>query len=75
MATLLMTLFISRGEGQVPKFTLSRQEISEMAGVAQETVIRIISEFKSDGLIKSEGKNIVVLKPDELRKTAGIFEI
>ncbi len=75
VATLLMTLFISRGEGQVPKFTLSRQEISEMAGVAQETVIRIISEFKSDGLIKSEGKNIVVLKPEELRKTAGIFEI
>jgi CRP-like cAMP-binding protein len=75
VATLLMTLFMSRGEGQGPKFTLSRQEISEMAGVAQETVIRIISEFKSDGLIASEGKNIVVLKPEELRKTAGIFEI
>jgi CRP-like cAMP-binding protein len=75
VATLLMTLFTSRGEGHAPKFTLSRQEISEMAGVAQETVIRIISEFKSDGMIASEGKNIVVLKPDELRKTAGIFEI
>jgi CRP-like cAMP-binding protein len=75
VATLLMTLFTSRGEGHAPKFTLSRQEISEMAGVAQETVIRIISEFKSDGMIASEGKNIVVLKPDDLRKTAGIFEI
>ncbi len=75
VATLLMTLFISRGEGRGPKFTLSRQEISEMAGVAQETVIRILSEFKSDGLIASEGKNIMVLKPEELKRTAGIFEI
>ncbi len=75
VATLLMTLFISRGEGRGPKFTLSRQEISEMAGVAQETVIRILSEFKADGLITSEGRNIMVLKPEDLKRTAGIFEI
>jgi len=75
VATLLITMFSSRGEGVGPELTLSRQEISEMVGVAQETVIRILSEFKSDGIIRTEGKNIFVTKPDELKRLAGMFEI
>ena len=75
VASLLVTLFDSKGEGKGPGFTLSRQEISEMVGVAQETVIRILSEFKSDGLIETEGRNIVIKKPAELKQAAGMFEI
>jgi len=75
VATLLITLFTSRAEGKGPGFTLSRQEISEMVGVAQETVIRILSEFKADGVIRSEGKNIFVVRPEALKKWAGMDEI
>jgi CRP/FNR family transcriptional regulator len=75
VASLLMTLFTSRGEGQGPGFTLSRQEISEMVGVAQETVIRMLSEFKSDGIIRTEGKNIFVVNPEELKRWAGEMEV
>jgi len=75
VASLLMTFFTSRGEGTGPGFTLSRQEISEMVGVAQETVIRILSEFKSDGVIRTEGRNIFITRPDELRRWAGMMEI
>ncbi len=74
VATLLMSLFTSRPEFGKPGFTLSRQEISEMVGVAQETVIRILSEFRSDGVIRTEGKNIVVVEPDELKRLAGMEE-
>jgi len=74
VATLLMTLFTSRGPFQGPQFTLSRQEISEMVGVAQETVIRILSEFRSDGVIGTEGKNITVLDPETLTNLAGMEE-
>lgn len=74
VATLLMTLFTSRGPFQGPQFTLSRQEISEMVGVAQETVIRILSEFRSDGVIGTEGKNITVLDPETLANLAGMDE-
>lgn len=75
VASLLVTLFESRAEGRGPGFVLSRQEISEMVGVAQETVIRILSEFKSDKLIETEGKDIVVANPKELKRVAGMFEI
>ena len=71
VASLLLTLLTSRPEGKGPGFTLSRQEVSEMVGVAQETVIRILSEFKSDVVIRTEGKNIFVVKPDELKRLAG----
>jgi len=74
VATLLMSLFTSRPAFGKPGFTLSRQEISEMVGVAQETVIRILSEFRSDGVIHTEGKNIVVVQPDELKRLAGMEE-
>jgi CRP-like cAMP-binding protein len=75
VASLLATLFVSGAEGRGPGFTLSRQEISEMVGVAQETVIRIISEFKSDGILRTEGRNIFIIKPDELKRLAGMMEI
>jgi len=71
VATLLLTLFTSRGEGQAAGFTLSRQEISEMVGVAQETVIRILSEFREDKVIAAEGKRISVINPALLRRRAG----
>ena len=74
VASLLMTLFKSKAEGKGPEFTLSRQEISEMVGVTQETVIRIISEFKSDGIISTDGRAIVINDPDELRRWAGDYE-
>jgi len=75
VASLLATLFVSKSPGGGPGFTLSRQEISEMVGVAQETVIRILSEFKQDGVIRTEGKNIFISDPEELKRIAGIFEI
>jgi len=71
VATLLVTLYQSRGKDDKPGFALSRQEISEMVGVAQETVIRILSEFRSDGVILTEGKNIVVKDEDSLCRLAG----
>jgi len=45
---------------------LSRQEISDMVGLSQETVSRILSEFKKDKIIKTDRKEIVILKPDKL---------
>ena len=75
VATLLIMLFSSRAEGAGPGVVLSRQEVSEMVGVAQETVIRILSEFKADGVIRTEGKSIFVTKPDALKKWAGEGDI
>lgn len=49
---------------------LSRKEIGQMIGMSTENVIRILSEFRSDGLIQIEGKRIRVLDPGKLRMLA-----
>jgi CRP-like cAMP-binding protein len=38
--------------------TLSREDISNVVGTATESAIRIISEFKKNGLIRTSGKKI-----------------
>lgn len=41
--------------------TLSREDIANVVGTATESAIRIISEFKKRGMIKTSGKKIGVL--------------
>ena len=50
------------------RLTLTREEIANLIGTATESAIRLISEFKNDGLIEVEGRNIKVLNPDRLKK-------
>ncbi|MCF8367518.1 MAG: Crp/Fnr family transcriptional regulator [Bacteroidales bacterium] len=51
-------------------FTLpiSRKEMGELINMTTENVIRILSEFRKDGLIKIDGKVIGVLNQDLLEK-------
>ncbi len=70
MATFLLSQISSShgtgNKGQKLILELSRQEVSEMVGLSQETVSRILSEFKKDKIIKTDRKEIVILKPDKL---------
>lgn len=50
------------------KISLTREEIANIIGTATESAIRLISEFKQDGLIGVEGRNIKILCHDKLRK-------
>lgn len=57
------------GKEQGPfEFTISREELASMVGTATESVIRMLSEFKRDGIIKIEGGKIVILDYDKLKK-------
>ncbi|MGB5378399.1 Crp/Fnr family transcriptional regulator [Muriicola sp.] len=47
--------------------TLSREDIANVVGTATESCIRIISEFKKKGLIKTSGKKIGVANHKKLR--------
>jgi CRP-like cAMP-binding protein len=49
---------------------ISRSDLASVAGVATETFIRTLTNFKNKGLIKSEGRNIVVLDIDGLKLMA-----
>ena len=46
------------GQYQQIDLLLSREEIAGMVGTATESVIRLLSEFKKDGLIELDGKKI-----------------
>ena len=50
------------------RLTLTREEIANLIGTATESAIRLISEFKNDGLIEVEGRNIKILNQDRLKK-------
>lgn len=49
---------------------LSRKEIGQMIGVSTENVIRILSEFRKDGLLTIEGKHIEIMHPENLENIA-----
>lgn len=52
--------------------SLTREEMANLIGTATESVIRLISEFKNDKLIETEGKNIKIINHDKLMKVGHI---
>ncbi|WP_026753079.1 response regulator [Sediminibacter sp. Hel_I_10] len=46
---------------------ISRNDLASVAGIATETLIRTMSEFKRQGLIEMEGRNIKVLNLKKLQ--------
>ncbi len=55
------------------RIRLSREDLANIIGTAKETVIRLLSEFKSENLIKTEGKIINILDPQGLVKIDNLY--
>jgi CRP/FNR family transcriptional regulator len=51
---------------------LSRKELSQFCNISRENVIKVLYEFKSDGLIKLDGKRIYILNCEQLKRLADI---
>jgi CRP-like cAMP-binding protein len=56
----------SNGADQIVPVPITRQEIADSAGAAVESVIRLMSEWTSEGLIKTEDRQIEVIQLDRL---------
>lgn len=68
-ANALLELKERYGAGEEPyKIDLMRSDLASMVGTASESVIRTLAEFKEDGLIHINGKEITLLEPEKLRK-------
>lgn len=75
--TLLMlsdTYGIKGNECTIIDLSLTREELANIIGTATETLIRLLSEFKSDGTIRLEGRKISVLDEKRLAKEADFFQ-
>ncbi len=55
------------------KITLTREELANIVGTATESVIRLLSEFKSDNLIELHGRRIKLLDIKGLKKAGNVF--
>jgi len=47
---------------------ISRDDLAKMVGTASESVIRVLSDFKDEGLIEIESGKIKILQPAKLEK-------
>lgn len=71
---MLKETYGMEGEGStLIDLALSREDLASIVGTATETVIRLLSEFKTDGLITFEGKKIRVLDPKKLARQADLI--
>lgn len=61
-------------DGETISIALSREDIANIVGTATETTIRLLAEFKQDGIIRLDGKKIAILKPVDLLKVANVTD-
>jgi CRP-like cAMP-binding protein len=47
---------------------ISRDDLAKMVGTASESVIRVLSDFKDEGLIEIESGKIKIIQPTKLEK-------
>lgn len=50
--------------------TLSRQDLADLTGLSKESVIRILKEFKDEGLIGSQGDEVEIRNFENLQRIA-----
>jgi CRP/FNR family transcriptional regulator len=56
--------------GEEP-INLSREDFANFVGTATETLIRLLKEFKEDGLIETQTRKVIILNSDKLHQIAG----
>lgn len=50
------------------EMTISRQDLADISGMSKESAIRILKEFKEEGILTVEGNNVHILTPVQLKK-------
>ena len=52
---------------------LSREELASMVGTAKESLVRILKQFKEEGIITTHGQGIVIRDFDALMRVSNYF--
>ena len=50
------------------KMTISRQDLADLSGMSKESAIRILKEFKDEGILTVTGNILHILNPQQLKK-------
>jgi len=75
LAEILLLLVSDFGldNDQSLNISLTREELANIVGTATESVIRLLSEFKSDKLVELNGRRIKILNKKGLEKISNVF--
>lgn len=75
LAEILILLVQEFGldESKFLKISLTREELANIVGTATESVIRLLSEFKSDKMLELNGRKIKILNIKALEKISNVF--
>ena len=75
LAEILLLLYhdFDVDEQNFLKISLTREELANLIGTATESVIRLLSEFKSDKLVELNGRRIKLLNIRGLKKISNVF--
>ena len=50
------------------ELTISRQDLADLSAMSKESAIRILKEFKEEGILTTSGASIHILKPELLKQ-------
>jgi len=75
LAEILLLLLNDFGldEQNYLQISLTREELANIVGTATESVIRLLSEFKTDKLVELNGRKIKILNKKGLEKISNVF--
>jgi CRP-like cAMP-binding protein len=48
------------------EINISRSDLANLVGTARENVVRLLSEFKEDGVVSTHGRRIRINHPEQL---------
>ncbi|HLZ87481.1 MAG TPA: Crp/Fnr family transcriptional regulator [Puia sp.] len=58
--------------GMPVEINMSRDDLASLVGTARENVVRMLSEFKEDGIVETKGRKIIVRDVKRLIKVANL---
>lgn len=75
LAEILLQLKDDFGTNQegIINLALTREELANIIGTATESVIRLLSEFKNEGIIELQGRKVKLLNVAKLKKISNVF--
>jgi CRP/FNR family transcriptional regulator len=50
------------------EMSISRQDLADLSGMSKESAIRILKEFKDEGILSADGNLLHILNPQQLKK-------
>ena len=71
---ILKERFGLQTDGKTLNVRMKREDFAHLVGTSTETAIRFLREFKNEGLIEINGRDVQILQSDRLIRTANVCE-